>query len=121
MTEQRVPGVPMRQGHEQCTTGMPEGSSPVTPEREISIVARALIIAVVGYQRFISPLIPPRCRFYPSCSQYALESLRVHGTMRGLWLTVRRLARCHPFNPGGYDPVPGRLAAPLARPQGVTR
>ena len=86
-----------------------------------SVAARVLIVPVVGYQRFISPFIPPRCRFHPSCSQYALDALRVQGAARGLWLTMRRLARCHPFNPGGYDPVPGRLAAPPARPQGVTR
>jgi uncharacterized protein len=77
-------------------------------------VAWLLIIPIMGYQRFISPLLGPRCRFAPSCSAYALEALRRHGAARGLWLAVRRLARCHPFNPGGYDPVP-------ARPQGVTR
>jgi uncharacterized protein len=77
-------------------------------------VARLLIIPIVGYQRFISPLLGPRCRFAPSCSAYALEALRRHGAARGLWLAACRLARCHPFNPGGYDPVP-------ARPQGVTR
>ena len=76
--------------------------------------ARLLMIPIIGYQRFISPLLGPRCRFAPSCSAYALEALRRHGAARGLWLAVRRLARCHPFNPGGYDPVP-------ARPQGVTR
>jgi putative membrane protein insertion efficiency factor len=74
--------------------------------------ARVLIVPVIGYRRFISPLLPPVCRFAPSCSEYALEALRVHGAVRGLWLAARRLARCHPFNPGGYDPVP-------PRPQGV--
>jgi len=58
------------------------------------------------YQRGISPLLGPRCRFYPSCSQYALEALDTHGLLRGLWLALRRLARCHPLNPGGFDPVP---------------
>jgi uncharacterized protein len=77
-----------------------------------SLAARILIVPVIGYRRFISPLLPPVCRFAPSCSEYALEALRVHGAVRGLWLAVRRLARCHPFNPGGYDPVP-------PRPQGV--
>ena len=61
---------------------------------------------VTGYRRFISPLLPPRCRFEPSCSAYALEALRVHGAARGLWLAMARIARCHPFHPGGYDPVP---------------
>jgi putative membrane protein insertion efficiency factor len=77
-----------------------------------SFAARLLIVPVIGYRRFVSPLLPPVCRFYPSCSEYALEALRTHGAVRGLWLAVRRLARCHPFNPGGYDPVP-------PRPQGV--
>ena len=76
--------------------------------------ARALLVPIVGYQRFLSPLLAPRCRFAPSCSQYAVEALRTHGAARGLWLSARRLARCHPFHPGGYDPVP-------IRPQGVTR
>ena len=58
------------------------------------------------YQRTLSPLLGPRCRFYPSCSQYAYEALEVHGVALGLWLVVRRLSRCHPFHPGGLDPVP---------------
>jgi uncharacterized protein len=79
-----------------------------------TLAARILIVPVLGYRRFVSPLLPPTCRFAPSCSEYALEALRRHGAARGLWLAVRRLARCHPFNPGGYDPVP-------PRPQGVTQ
>ncbi|HEY6792612.1 MAG TPA: membrane protein insertion efficiency factor YidD [Trebonia sp.] len=93
-----------------------EGAAP-----QVSVPARMLMVPIAGYRRFISPALPPVCRFHPSCSQYALEALRVHGAARGLWLTVRRLVRCHPFNPGGYDPVPGRLAAPPATPEGVTR
>ena len=58
------------------------------------------------YQRALSPLLGPRCRYYPSCSQYALEALQIHGMWRGLWLAVRRIARCHPLYPGGFDPVP---------------
>lgn len=79
-----------------------------------TLAARILVVPITGYQRFISPLLGPRCRFAPSCSQYAVEALRTHGAIRGLWLSVRRLARCHPFNPGGYDPVP-------IKPQGVAR
>jgi putative membrane protein insertion efficiency factor len=59
-----------------------------------------------AYQRLLSPLLGPRCRFHPSCSQYAFEALEVHGVVRGGWLAVRRIARCHPLNAGGLDPVP---------------
>ena len=65
-----------------------------------------LIFLVRGYQVVLSPLLPASCRFYPSCSAYALEALERHGALRGSWLALRRLARCHPFRPGGYDPVP---------------
>ncbi|HEU6453039.1 MAG TPA: membrane protein insertion efficiency factor YidD [Gemmatimonadaceae bacterium] len=65
-----------------------------------------LIFLVRGYQVVLSPLLPATCRFYPSCSAYAVEALERHGAWRGTKLTIRRLARCHPFNPGGYDPVP---------------
>lgn len=58
------------------------------------------------YKLLISPLLPPACRFYPTCSQYASEAIAKHGAVRGVWLAVRRLARCHPGNPGGFDPVP---------------
>ncbi len=58
------------------------------------------------YQLTLSPLLGPRCRFYPSCSEYALEALRLHGSRRGLWLALRRLCRCHPWHAGGVDPVP---------------
>ncbi len=71
-----------------------------------ALVTRVLMAAVTSYRRFVSPLLPPRCRFEPSCSAYALEALQVHGAARGLWLATARIARCHPFNPGGYDPVP---------------
>ena len=58
------------------------------------------------YQMTISRALPPSCRFYPSCSHYGYEAVRKHGAIKGSWLTLRRLARCQPFNPGGYDPVP---------------
>ena len=73
-----------------------------------SVAARLLILLLTGYRRYVSPLLGPRCRFYPSCSAYALEAVQVHGALRGSWLAVRRLSRCHPFHPGGLDPVPGR-------------
>ncbi len=65
-------------------------------------------MAIRGYQLGISPLLGPRCRFYPSCSSYGLEAVRVHGAARGTWLAARRLCRCHPWNPGGVDLVAPR-------------
>ena len=67
-----------------------------------------------AYQLLISPLLGQRCRFYPSCSQYALEAVTRYGSLRGSALALKRLARCHPFNAGGYDPVP-TLSAPTAQ------
>ena len=66
----------------------------------------ALIALVKAYRYVVSPLIGPCCRFHPSCSAYAIGALRHHGPLRGSWLAVRRIARCHPWHPGGYDPVP---------------
>jgi uncharacterized protein len=65
-----------------------------------------LKLLIRGYQLAISPLLGPRCRFYPSCSHYAIEAIEMHGALRGTWLTVKRIARCHPFHHGGFDPVP---------------
>lgn len=67
-----------------------------------------LLLLVRGYRRFVSPFLGNRCRFAPSCSAYAEEALRRHG-LRGAWLAARRLGRCHPFHPGGHDPVPDAL------------
>jgi uncharacterized protein len=66
----------------------------------------AAIGVIRFYQRAVSPWLPSSCRFQPSCSQYAAEALERHGFARGAWLALRRLARCHPFTPAGYDPVP---------------
>jgi uncharacterized protein len=66
-----------------------------------------LVAAIRLYQLIASPLFPPACRFYPSCSQYALVAIRQHGIWRGCWLALSRLARCHPWHPGGVDFVPG--------------
>lgn len=75
-------------------------------------VARAVVGLIRMYQRLISPMLRPSCRFHPSCSAYAAQAVALHGTTRGLWLAVRRLGRCHPLHPGGVDPVPaGRRGA----------
>ncbi len=65
-----------------------------------------LILFVRGYQVVLSPHLPASCRYYPTCSHYAIEALGKHGAFRGGWLAVKRIARCHPFRPGGFDPVP---------------
>ena len=67
------------------------------------------------YQLIISPLLGPRCRFVPSCSEYGMEAIRVHGPLRGCWLTLLRLGRCHPLHPGGLDPVPTRADSASCR------
>ena len=81
------------------------------------LLARLLTAAIVAYRRYLSPALPARCRFYPSCSTYAVEAITTHGAVRGAWLTLRRLLRCHPFHPGGFDPVPDPIRH---RPADVT-
>jgi putative membrane protein insertion efficiency factor len=66
----------------------------------------ALILLVRGYQLTLSPIFGGACRYYPSCSAYAIEALEKHGAWRGGWMAMRRIGRCHPFRPGGFDPVP---------------
>ena len=72
----------------------------------VRLPSRALLLVLRGYQLYISPLRPPTCRFYPSCSQYAVLAVTRHGAFRGTWLAARRLLRCNPWNPGGVDDVP---------------
>jgi putative membrane protein insertion efficiency factor len=79
-----------------------------------------LVAVVRAYQRWVSPMFGPHCRFAPTCSTYAVTALREHGAVRGGWLAVRRIARCHPFNPGGVDPVPP-ARTDRHRPTGETR
>lgn len=67
---------------------------------------QVLLLLIRGYRRFISPLFPPTCRYQPTCSQYAIEAITRFGAWKGSWLAIKRIARCHPFHPGGYDPVP---------------
>ena len=69
---------------------------------------KVLIVLIRGYQLFISPVLGNHCRFYPSCSHYTVEAIETHGPIRGLYLGLRRLSKCHPWHPGGFDPVPGK-------------
>ncbi|EOS93481.1 hypothetical protein ETR_18771 [Erwinia tracheiphila PSU-1] len=72
----------------------------------LSLGSRCLIGLIRVYQRVISPLLGPHCRFHPSCSQYGIEALRRFGLIKGSWLTIKRVLKCHPLNTGGNDPVP---------------
>jgi len=69
-------------------------------------VRKLLTLLIRGYQYFLSPLLGQNCRYYPTCSEYALTAVTVHGARRGTWMALRRLLRCHPWHPGGFDPVP---------------
>src|SRR4051812_36290922 len=84
----------------------------------VRLPAAAVVLALRAWQLLVSPLYGPTCRFYPSCSSYALEAVDRHGLVRGGWLAIRRLGRCHPWNPGGVDLVPprARSAAPASAP-----
>lgn len=69
-------------------------------------ISTLLVLLIQGYQLLISPIFGPSCRYLPSCSEYAMDAIRIHGPRRGSWLAVRRIGRCHPFHRSGYDPVP---------------
>ncbi|MCF8178506.1 MAG: membrane protein insertion efficiency factor YidD [Sulfuritalea sp.] len=70
------------------------------------LLVRPFVMLIRVYQLAISPMLGNRCRFHPSCSDYSMDALRRHGLLKGLWLSARRVGRCHPWHPGGYDPVP---------------
>ena len=76
------------------------------PGQGAKLMRQVLVLFVRAYQMGISPLLPSSCRYYPSCSAYAIEALEKHGAFHGSWLAMRRIARCHPFRAGGFDPVP---------------
>lgn len=87
----------------------PAPRPPALPSR---VLAEVFALPLVGYRRVISPLLGPRCRFAPPCSVYAMQALREHGVLKGGRLAVSRIGRCHPFHPGGHDPVPPRVSEP---------
>lgn len=89
---------------------MIEQQSGATKPEGFAPIAWLLIAFVRVYQKLISPLLPPSCRFEPSCSRYAVACLQLHGAARGSLLSVKRLCKCHPFHPGGHDPPPPREA-----------
>jgi hypothetical protein len=94
-------------------------------DSKTSLGAWALLGSVRAYQKVVSPLLGQNCRYYPSCSHYAYEAIEIHGAVRGSWLGVKRIGRCHPFNEGGFDPVPGSIGViteerATQEPQGST-
>lgn len=74
------------------------------------MISGAVILLIKGYQRSLALILGGQCRFYPSCSAYGIEAIETHGVLRGIWLGIRRVVRCHPFHPGGVDPVPPQVA-----------
>ncbi|WP_210396522.1 membrane protein insertion efficiency factor YidD [Motiliproteus sediminis] len=78
---------------------------------------KLLIMLIRGYQLLVSPFLGNNCRFYPSCSAYVIEAIEVHGVVRGLWLGLRRILRCHPYCDGGIDPVPSKTDSPARPPE----
>jgi uncharacterized protein len=77
----------------------------------MDIAKRFLLLLIRGYRQLLSPFLPPSCRFQPTCSAYALEAVTQYGAALGSWLAVKRILRCHPWSPGGYDPVPQKISA----------
>ncbi|MBP5981333.1 MAG: membrane protein insertion efficiency factor YidD [Halomonas sp.] len=79
------------------------------------LITILMVGAVRAYQYVISPLLGPRCRFWPSCSSYTIEAIQVHGPFKGGWMAIKRIIKCHPGNPGGMDPVPGGRSEKLCK------
>jgi len=91
-----------------------------SPESRRSPVARVVLLLVRAYQKVVSPLSGANCRYAPSCSHYTYEAVEIHGALKGSWMGVRRISRCHPFHEGGYDPVPGSSESLPNQTQGGT-
>jgi putative membrane protein insertion efficiency factor len=83
-----------------------QGQQATPAQRTPSLLARLFLALLVVYRKLISPWLGQNCRFHPTCSRYAAEAIRAHGALRGGWLAIRRVGRCHPFHEGGLDPVP---------------
>lgn len=97
----------MNDRSEDVSPDAPSSPPPSPAPTGIARTPRAVLIGLVrGYQLTLSPILGGACRYYPSCSAYAIEALERHGALRGGWLAMRRIGRCHPFRPGGFDPVP---------------
>lgn len=117
LTERLIPD--RRSRGNESSASVPPGREPLLSVWRGGVrnpVTLLLLAAIRLYQFTVSPMLGPVCRFYPSCSHYGFEALRVHGTVRGTWYTARRLVRCHPWNPGGIDPVPPRRRGEGAPP-----
>lgn len=84
------------------------------------MIRRLLLLLITVYKKAVSPVLPPSCRFYPGCADYAAGAVRAHGAARGTLLAARRLLKCHPYHPGGYDPVPPAEDERIAHPAGGT-
>lgn len=95
---------------------MGENAATPTANRISPFSVRLLVRMIRAYQR-VSRYTPPTCRFMPSCSEYTAQAFVLHGPWRGGWLALRRIVRCHPFCPGGYDPVPGAVSTPVGTPE----
>lgn len=87
--------------------------------RKPGLAARLLLVGISGYRRFVSPLLGANCRYEPSCSEYGHEAIGRHGALKGTWLAVKRIGRCHPFHEGGFDPVPGSPTAETSTQSGT--
>ncbi|TLU74929.1 membrane protein insertion efficiency factor YidD [Mannheimia varigena] len=93
---------------EQKANSKQSSEQPISKPKRISLLARLLLLPIYFYRYAISPLIGPRCRFYPTCSTYAVEAIKIHGAIKGGYLAFKRILRCNPMSEGGEDPVPPR-------------